>query len=74
MYGQLMMGSGPDWNGFEYLTSTLRSLMPYVQKFGIATPEEVDIDTLEARLRQDVVGRQATVELAIYPCAWTRKR
>lgn len=35
------MGAGPNWNGYEYLATTIRSLMPYIEKFAIATPEEV---------------------------------
>lgn len=73
IYAQVLMGSGPGWNGIEYLSTTIRSLMPYIEKFGIATPEEVGIDTLEGRLRQEIADRQATVQLAIYPCAWVRK-
>ncbi|MBM3264596.1 MAG: class I SAM-dependent methyltransferase [candidate division Zixibacteria bacterium] len=41
IYGQVLMGAGPNWNGYEYLATTIRSLMPYIEKFAIATPEEV---------------------------------
>jgi SAM-dependent methyltransferase len=39
---------------FEFLVQTLRSLMPMAEKFGVATAEEVDIDTLAERLRKDI--------------------
>jgi ubiquinone/menaquinone biosynthesis C-methylase UbiE len=68
------VGGGPDWPGYEYLAETFRSLMPALQSLTGLDPKEVEIDTLAARLRDDVVGRKAVFMLPIMFGAWTRKR
>jgi len=39
----------------------------------VATKEEVGIDTLADRLRDEVVSRDATIHLPELVAAWTRK-
>src|SRR4028118_101482 len=51
------VGGGPEWAGYGYTASMLRTLLPLIEKFGVATAEEVDIDTFEERLRDEVVSR-----------------
>src|SRR5262249_9764293 len=50
-------GGGEDWPGYELLIQTFRSLLPVLQKYHGIDPREVDIDTLEERLRRDVVSK-----------------
>lgn len=50
------VGGGPLWGGYEFAAETLRSLLPLTEKLGIATAEEVDVDTLADRLREEVVA------------------
>ena len=66
------VGGGPNWGGYNYVTETLRSMLPLVLKFGIATAEEVDIDTLAERLREETVGGGGVVKLPDLVSAWTR--
>ena len=42
-------------------------------KLGIATEEEVDIDTLAQRLRDDVVASGGVIKTPELVGAWTRK-
>ena len=48
------MGGPEDWPGYEYLTASFRSILPLIEKFGLATAEEVDVDTLASRLCKEV--------------------
>jgi ubiquinone/menaquinone biosynthesis C-methylase UbiE len=64
--------AGQDSPVFENLTQTLRSLLPMMQKLGVATKEQVGIDSLAARLRAEATNVNAVV---IPPCvigAWTK--
>lgn len=57
----------------EYLTETLRSVLPKLEKYGIATREEVQIDTLTERVM--AVGRAADPQWVStrYVAAWAKK-
>lgn len=67
------MGAGADWVGYEYLAHTVRSIVPLLVRYGIATEEEVDIDMLANRLRQEVASQRGTAVLVHHVGAWTRK-
>ncbi|MBE3560090.1 MAG: class I SAM-dependent methyltransferase [Ktedonobacteraceae bacterium] len=65
-------GGGPDWAGYENLTEVVRGVLPQVVKLGLATEEEVGIDTLTRRLREEAVRRGiAGLGLGLMS-AWTR--
>jgi ubiquinone/menaquinone biosynthesis C-methylase UbiE len=64
--------SGPDTPFYEFLTDVLRSVMPVLEKIGVVTPEEVQIDTLAERLRQDAVAEERTLYSARIVTAWAR--
>jgi SAM-dependent methyltransferase len=66
-------GGGPDWIGYEYVVETFRSLLPALQKATGLDPDEVQIDTLTARYRDDVVSRNAIHFCPIMFGAWARK-
>jgi hypothetical protein len=50
------VGGGPLWGGYEFAAGTVRTLLSLMEKFGIATAEEVGVETLAARLREDMVA------------------
>ena len=66
------VGGGPEWAGYGYVASMLRTLLPLIVKFGVATAEEVDIDTFEERFRGEVVGRGGVVTTWSFVTAWAR--
>ncbi len=66
------IGGGPDWPGYRYLAGTVRSLLPFLEQIGAVTAAEVDIDTLEARLRDEVVAVNGIQILPLLFGAWTR--
>lgn len=58
---------------YEWLAQTVRSLLPMIEKTGVATKDEVGIDTLADRLRAEVVERAAVVHSPLFVGAWTRR-
>lgn len=51
----------------------VRSLMPHMLRFGVATADEIDIDSLETRLAQQVVENQSQIVWAGHFCGWAKK-
>jgi hypothetical protein len=66
------VGGGPDWTGYTYAAETLRSVLPLVLKFGLATAEEVDIDTFADRLRAETLASGGVVKTPDLVGAWVR--
>ncbi len=71
-----MIGGGrvegsPHSQVFEWLAQTVRSLLPMIEKTGVATREEVGIDTLADRLRAETIARGAVVHAPIFVGAWS---
>ena len=67
------VGGGPDFPGYDYGAESLRSMLPLILKLGIATAEEVEIDTMAQRLRADVVASGGVIKTPELVGAWTRK-
>jgi SAM-dependent methyltransferase len=58
--------------GTRYLVETIRSLLPMMERFGVASAADVDIDTLGTRLEEALLVEQATM---LPPCVvgtWSR--
>lgn len=72
MCGEAVVGAGPDWIGYEVIAGTVRSLLPLILKFGIATEQEVGIDTLAARLQEEIVSQHGAGRGPDVISAWTR--
>jgi ubiquinone/menaquinone biosynthesis C-methylase UbiE len=66
------VGGGADWPGYEYMTAVLRSLLPFIERSGIAKAAEIGIDTLAARLRDDAVANARVAFMPRAVGAWTR--
>lgn len=66
-------GAGPDWGGYSYAANTARSLLPFIVASGAATEDEVDVDTLADRLRDESVAAGSVVKVPNLVSAWTRK-
>ena len=72
MLGMSRVETGPDSPAYEYMAQTVRSLLPLVEKMGVATAAEVQIDTLAARMREETVAANATLHLPELIAAWAR--
>jgi SAM-dependent methyltransferase len=68
-----VMGGGPDWDGYDHLASLVRGLLLLIVQAGIAMPEEVAIDTLTQRLREEMVSQHGVVMGLSLVSAWTHR-
>lgn len=68
------LGGGSDWDGYDYLANSVRSMLPLLLKFGIATAAEVEIDSLAKRLREEVAGQNGVIMLSPLVGIWAVKR
>ena len=64
--------SGPDTYAYTYVAGVLRSLLPLVERVGLASAQEVAIDTLADRLRQDAIANESVTFLPRMVGAWSR--
>jgi ubiquinone/menaquinone biosynthesis C-methylase UbiE len=58
---------------YDYVVDTVRSLMPMIESFGVATRAEVGIETLTERLRNDVLDAGAFLVSPLFVGAWAKK-
>jgi SAM-dependent methyltransferase len=73
MRGDTLIGGGEAFAGYAYLAGVIRSVLPLMERFGVATAAEVDIDTLADRLRQETVNTGGVVALQMLVGASARK-
>jgi hypothetical protein len=67
-----MIITGTDPIGCRLGAETTRSLLPLILKFGLATAEEVGIDTLEERMLQEAVDQGLVMRGPDVISAWAR--
>ena len=66
------VGGGPDWPGYGYIAATARSLLPMLTAMGMVPAGAIDIDTLEDRLRHEIVSQDGVQPLVPLYGAATR--
>jgi SAM-dependent methyltransferase len=64
----------PDSVGYEWMAETVRSMLPLIVTFGVATEAEVGIDTLASRLRAETTAAGGVVKAPDMVSAWTHQR
>ena len=74
MIAHARIGTGADAATFQQLAGITRTLLPAMERHGIATAAEVDIDTLAARLQRAVQTSDATVVAPLFVGAWAHKQ
>jgi len=74
---EMVLGSrvegGPDSPVYRYLAQTVRSLLPMMERYGVASAEEVMVESFADRLQAEVTAAEA---ILVTPClvgAWTRR-
>lgn len=70
---EIAMGSGPEWAGYEVLADVVRAVLPVIVKFGLAAAEEIEIETLADRLREENSSQQGVALMPPLISAWTRR-
>jgi ubiquinone/menaquinone biosynthesis C-methylase UbiE len=63
---------GPARATCEQLTFVTRSLLPLMERTGIASAQDVDIETLAARISTEAAERQSTLVSPAFIGAWAR--
>ena len=61
MHEEALVGGGADFAGYAWLADVARSLAPLTEKLGVASAEELGLETLAARIREDAIARGAVV-------------
>jgi 2-polyprenyl-3-methyl-5-hydroxy-6-metoxy-1,4-benzoquinol methylase len=65
-------GGGPDWPGYQYMARLVRTIQPQITKLGVATEEDVEIDTLADRLHAEIGDDGAAVTWG-FITAWAQR-
>ncbi len=69
---QAKVASGSDPDVYEYAADTLRNMLPTLLSCGIATEDEVDIDTLAQRLQAETLASGGVIKASDMVGAHTR--
>jgi ubiquinone/menaquinone biosynthesis C-methylase UbiE len=64
--------AAPAIESTRYLAATVASLLPMMEKLGVARTEDMQIDSLAARMQQGLVEANATIVVPLMVGAWTR--
>ena len=65
--------SGPTHPGYQLFADILRSILPLMEAFGVATAADVDLDTYARRLAAEVAASDAMACCAPAVAGWTTK-
>ncbi len=66
-------GGGQTWPGYTYVAETMRSLLPFLERLGITSGDEIGVDTLADRLRDEITAVDGIQILPPLVSAWTRR-
>ena len=72
LHHDLFIGEQADPLFHEWIASTTRSILPALVALGVATAQEVGIDTLAARLKEETAGRDGVLLGGSLVSAWAR--
>ena len=72
MHCEYPVGGPENWAGYSYAANSLRSVLPLLEQYGITTAEELDVDTLAERVRQEVIASKRPIRLAPHVTAWAQ--
>ena len=70
MHLQAPIGAAKTWAGYRYMETIFQSLLPLLEKYGLATAKQVDVDTLAARIRHEVIISKRPFFLPLHVTAY----
>jgi SAM-dependent methyltransferase len=73
MRAERPIGGGPDYPGYHFLAKSIRGALPILEQLGVATGEEIGIESLAERLRDEAAGLGGVVAWPSLMGAWTQK-
>jgi len=68
------VGGGPQCPAYEIVADVVQSLLPVMEKLGIASAKDVEISTLAQRMRDEVVALKGVVVSVGFVGAWSRNQ
>ena len=69
MHLESPIGAAKTWAGYRYMATIFQSLLPLLEKYDLATAEQVDVDTLAARLREEMLASKRPFFLPLHVTA-----
>ena len=63
---------GPECGGYDQMVQTLHSVMPVIEREEIAKSEEIGIETLGQRLRDDAITHDRSLTMSRIVAAWSQ--
>ena len=69
MHLESPIGAAEAWAGYRYMVTIFQSLLPLLEKYRLATAEQVGLDTLAARLRQEMLASKRPFLLPLHVTA-----
>ena len=69
MHLESPIGASDTWAGYRYMVTIFHSLLPLLEKYGLATADQVGIDTLAERIRQEVLTSKRPFFLPLHVTA-----
>lgn len=73
MHFEAPVGAAETWAGYRYMATIFESLLPMLKKYDIATAEEVDVETLASRIREEVLIAKRPFFLPLHLSAYARR-
>ncbi len=71
MHLESPIGAAKTWAGYRYMATIFQSLLPLLEKYDLATAEQVGVDTLAARIRQEVIASKRPFFLPLHVTAYS---
>lgn len=72
MFCEVPIGTGPESPVLTILALATNVLLPQIEKIGASTAAELDVDTLEDRLRDAMANSHSQVLFPMQFCGWAR--
>jgi hypothetical protein len=72
MFCEVPVGTGPESPALTILALAISVLLPQIEKIGASTAAELDVDTLEDRLRDAMANSYSQVLFPMQFCGWAR--
>lgn len=69
---QAKVGGAPDCSAHEYITDIITTMLPMMERFGVATAAMVGIETLAVRLRKEMENKDGVMILPSLVGAWVK--
>jgi ubiquinone/menaquinone biosynthesis C-methylase UbiE len=68
-----MIGAGRDFPGVDIMADSIRSILPHLESNGIASAEEVGIETLRERLKEELAFSRGVITWSPIVSVWATR-